>query len=66
MSIAIPAIPQSPDETSVNNPNYRHVSKLELFGQIVVKILLVGVGLAMGSFLGFIIALFTGLIDFSC
>jgi hypothetical protein len=66
LNTIIPAIPQSPDETYANNPEYRRVPKFELFGQIVVKIFLVGLGLAMGSFLGFIIALFTGLIDFSC
>jgi len=37
-----------------------------IIATIVLRFILVAAGLAVGSFLGFWIALFTGLIDFSC
>jgi len=38
----------------------------KIIATTVLRLILVAAGLALGSFLGLWIALFTGLIDFSC
>ena len=37
-----------------------------LAGTIAVKLLIAGTGVAVGAFLGLVVALFSGLIDFTC
>jgi len=66
MSTFDSTVPMAATEVTTANSATVQRSLAEKIGDVVLKVILIGVGLAVGSVLGFVIALFIGLIDFNC
>jgi len=66
MTTVIPSILTNSQAISANSTQSQRTQLLALAGQIGLKIFLVGSGLAVGGFLGLLIAIFSGLVDFTC
>lgn len=66
MNTVSPATLNATSEARADSGQPRHTPLLAMAGRIALKAFLVASGLAVGGFLGLVIAAFSGLIEFAC
>ncbi|WP_035060715.1 hypothetical protein [Andreprevotia chitinilytica] len=66
MTAPISPTPDASADALASGETPQSPTRLPLFVSILLKVAIVATGLVLGGFLGVVIALFSGLIDFKC